>query len=367
MKICTVLGARPNFIKAGVVSEALRLASPDVEEILIHTGQHYDYEMSRLQFEQLGLATPKYNLEVGSGSHGVQTARMLERVEEVLIAEKPDKVIVYGDTNSTLAGALAAAKLHIPIAHVEAGLRSFNRKMPEEVNRVLVDHISDHLYAPSEIAMGHLAKEGLSGEKAIFSGDVMLDVSLKFREKILKHPHLIQKLDLEAGNYYLASVHRAENTDDPAKLGRIFEALAQVATSGNVKRQVVMPLHPRTRALVEGREEFLGWQERILLLPAVGYFEMLELEANSAAIITDSGGVQKEAFFLSKPCAILRDETEWTELLDLGWATLIDVSGSVANIVASMGDAFKRSGRAAAPFGNGHAAAIIAKDVLKRT
>lgn len=315
----TVVGARPQFVKAAMVSRALAAAG-QVEDRLLHTGQHYDPAMSDLLFAELGLPDPAWNLDVGSGAHGAQTARMLEGIEAVLRAEAPDVVIVHGDTNSTLAGALAAAKLGIPVAHVEAGLRSFNRAMPEEINRILTDHAADVLFAPTPVAMAHLAREGIPGDRCHLVGDVMYDAVLAFGERALATSPALAAAGLSRGGYILATVHRAENTGSLAQLETILDALA-AAGSGGVP--VVLPMHPRTRALLDAAPGGGGTRGGLLLMPPVGYFDMLALEAGARLIVTDSGGVQKEAFFHRVPCLTLRGETEWTELLEIGWNRLV--------------------------------------------
>jgi UDP-GlcNAc3NAcA epimerase len=316
MKIVTVVGARPQFIKAAPVSEAFRVR--EMTEVLVHTGQHYDYNMSDVFFEELGMPKPAYNLGVGSGRHGSQTGHMLQGIEEVLIKERPDVLLVFGDTNSTLAGALAASKLHIPVAHVEAGLRSFNRRMPEEVNRVLTDHLSDYLFPPTEVAVQHLATEGISGSKVCMVGDVMFDAALRFAQRA--DNRLINDAGLDSGGYVLVTIHRAENTDDPQRLRAIFSALTAVADIA----PVVLPLHPRTRHSLEVLLGKLPEHPGIHVVPPLGYLDMIAAERSAALIVTDSGGIQKEAFFFKVPCVTLRSETEWPELVSAGWNTLVD-------------------------------------------
>jgi len=323
MKIVTVIGARPQFIKAAIVSNYLR-ESDGVTEVLVHTGQHYDHAMSDVFFEELGLDRPRHSLDVSSASHGVQTARMLERLEPVLEAEKPDTVLVYGDTNSTLAGALTAAKLHIPVAHVEAGMRSFNRAMPEEINRVLTDHLAAQNLAPTQTAVENLAHEGIT-EGVNLVGDVMYDASVHFGAKAAESSRVLQDNDLSAAGYVLATLHRAENTDDPARLKAIVAALAQTAET----RPVVLPLHPRTAKQVAA----LGMADAlagITVIEPVGYLDMQALEHGAMLVVTDSGGVQKEAFFHGVPCVTVRTETEWVELVACGWNRLADPADSAA-------------------------------------
>ncbi len=309
MKIVTIIGARPQFIKAAPVSRAL--AARGIEEVLVHTGQHYDEAMSEVFFRDMRIPEPRHRLGIGGLSHGAMTGRMLEAIENVLQKEKPDRLMVYGDTNSTLAGALAAAKLHIEVAHVEAGLRSFNMAMPEEVNRRLTDHASGLLFAPTSVAVDNLRREGIAAG-VHRTGDVMYDAALQFTELARGRSKILGELGLEAGKYLLATVHRAENTDDPARLARIFEALESLAS----EIAVVVPLHPRTRKLLNDHGNRPG--SALRLIEPVGFLEMVVLEQNARAIATDSGGVQKEAYFYGVPCVTLRDETEWVELVEIG-------------------------------------------------
>jgi len=313
MKIVTVIGARPQFVKAAVVSRALAEAG-GIDEIIVHTGQHYDPNMSQIFFEELSIPDPQYHLGIGGGSHGAMTGRQIEAIETVLVDEKPDWVLVYGDTNSTLAGALAAAKLHIPVAHVEAGLRSFNRRMPEEINRILTDHIASLLLTPSATSNRNLVNEGIAADKIVNVGDVMFDATLFYKTRAKCPPQL--DADLAAsGEFLLATIHRAENTDDPERMRGILEGLTLA------DRLIVLPLHPRTRAKLETLG--LTLPEKLKIIDPVGYLEMLWLEERCAAIMTDSGGVQKEAYFHGKRCITMRDETEWVELVDLGVNELV--------------------------------------------
>jgi len=311
--ILTVIGARPQFIKAAVVSRALA-ESGEFREIILHTGQHYDEQMSEVFFGELELPRPHRNLEVGSLSQGAQTGRMLEGIEAALLETTPEWVLVYGDTNSTLAGALAAAKLHIPVAHVEAGLRSFNRRMPEEINRVLTDHAADLLFVPTEAGVENLRREGIPADRIRLVGDVMYDAALYYGSKVRKHHDPLRELELEAGGYILATVHRAENTDDPGRLKAVFSGLARVGKD----LPVVVPLHPRTRAALDRDGLLDRVKKRLRVIEPLGYLDMVELERNAKLIATDSGGVQKEAFFHRVPCVTLRGETEWVELVELG-------------------------------------------------
>lgn len=311
MKIITIIGARPQFVKAAVVSRAIKEynhSNPSLlfQEKIIHTGQHFDENMSSVFFDQMNIPKPHYNLEINSLSHGAMTGKMLEKIEEVLLEEKPDWVLVYGDTNSTIAGALAAKKLHIKVAHVEAGLRSFNMRMPEEINRILTDRISDILFCPTATAMENLDKEGYGNLdiSRVQCGDVMYDAALFYTDRSIKP----KSLDI-VGDFVLATIHRQENTDDQQKLSSIFEALGEIA----MQQKVVLPLHPRT---IKKLEEFqITPDKNIHILKPVGYFEMIWLLSNCTTVITDSGGLQKEAFFFKKPCITVREETEWIELV----------------------------------------------------
>lgn len=309
MKILTVIGARPQFIKASVVSAAIEKTAGLSEEI-IHTGQHFDANMSNIFFDQLGIPKPHYQLDINSGSHGSMTGRMLEAIEKICLESKPDRLMVYGDTNSTLAGALAAAKLHIPVAHIEAGLRSFNMRMPEEINRILTDQVSDILFCPTETAVKNLKNEGFDQKpiQVLNVGDVMQDSSIFFAERAVKGEALRA---VPESNFIVATLHRAENTDDPARLKAIVDALNHIHK--NIL-PVVLPLHPRTQKVVKS----LGLQLEMLVLEPVGYLEMIWLLKHCNAVVSDSGGVQKEAFFFKKPCITMRDQTEWVELIENG-------------------------------------------------
>lgn len=357
-KIVTVIGARPQFVKASVVSRALKTAG-DFEEIIVHTGQHYDSNMSDIFFAQLNVPEPRFNLGIGSCGQGAQTGRMLERIEGVLIEEEPQGVVVYGDTNSTLAGALAAVKLHIPVIHVEAGLRSFNRHMPEEINRIATDAVSTLLLAPTPTAVSHLKSEGVPDERIIWTGDVMYDAVLSAAEAVKANPPTVPGLDVP-DDYFLSTIHRAENTDDPERLSGIIDILARIAE----QVPVLLPLHPRTRSALQ-RTGLMSRAETLTLIDPVGYLEMIYLMQNARAILTDSGGLQKEAFFLRKPAFIFRDETEWVELVQTGWAQLI---GQIANLSAGKQadrilsvDGFRREECTA--FGSGAAGAAVAQAI----
>lgn len=353
-RLLTIIGARPQFVKAAAVSRALRDVATNLVEEIVHTGQHHDQNMSEVFFEELGIPAPAVNLGIRGGGHGEMTGRMLEALEKEMLARQPAMVLVYGDTNSTLAGALAAAKLHIPIAHVEAGLRSFNRRMPEEVNRVLTDHVSSLLFAPTKTAMENMAREGLSA-LAHHVGDVMYDAALFFSEVACKRSMLLNQLSLAPRSYALATVHRAENTDDPAKLAGIVGGLERIAG----RCRVILPLHPRTR----GRLLELGLTMKgVELLDPVSYLDMISLEQNARVILTDSGGIQKEAYFHSVPCVTLREETEWVETVAAGWNQL---AGADAERMFS---AFQSAaqGRPIDEYGGGSAARRIAMLLAER-
>ncbi len=323
MKIVTVVGARPQFIKAAAVSRVIRDDyAAKVEEVLVHTGQHYDDNMSKVFFEELDIPQPKYNLEISGGQHGAMTGRMLEAVENVLLQEKPDWLLIYGDTNSTLAGALAAAKLHIPVAHVEAGLRSFNMRMPEEVNRTLADRVSSLLFCPTQTAVNNLKAEGVS-QGVHNVGDVMYDVALFYRDRARQQSNVLQTLGLTPGSFALATCHRAENTDDPKRLGAILSALAEISD----QLPVVLPLHPRTRKQI-GDYGLVYMLAKLTITDPLPFLDMVALEQASRVILTDSGGVQKEAFFYGVPCITMRDETEWVETVELGWNHLTGADAS---------------------------------------
>lgn len=370
----TIVGARPQLIKAAALSRAL--GDRDIRELIVHTGQHYDHAMSQVFFEELGIKEPAYNLGIGSLAQGAQTGRMMEKIEEILLLDRPDVVLVYGDTNSTLAGALAAAKLRIPVAHVEAGLRSFNRAMPEEINRVMTDHLSDLLFCPTNTAVRNLRKEGFSTVAArgkltgqlrkasaaawqfplvINVGDVMYDSLLHNRNLSQGKSDLLDRLGLTKKGYYLATIHRAENTDNPLRLQAIFRAFSVISQ----KHPVVIPLHPRTRKLLG--DERHG--RRVLLIDPVAHLDMLMLTDNARVVLTDSGGLQKEAFCLNVPCVTIRDETEWVETLPSGMNVL--AGAEEASIVGSTTrqDTLPQKSVGDTPFGDGNAAARIA-DIL---
>jgi len=338
MKIITIVGARPQIIKSSAISRAIQNHfSDDLEEVIVHTGQHYDENMSKVFFDEMKIPTPNYNLNVGSGSHGEQTAKMLEGIEEILLSEKPDGVIIYGDTNSTVAGALAAIKIHIPLIHIEAGLRSFNKSMPEEVNRIASDHMSTLLFTPTKTGIENLEKEGFelsnSGTASADNphvyhcGDIMYDNSLHFSTVSADSSTIIHELELDGVPYILGTIHRDSNTDVPEKMEAIFNALLEIALDSDYK--VVLPLHPRTRKkletdLTEDTRRKIIESEHLVIIPPAGFLDIIALEKNSSLIITDSGGLQKEAFFFKKPCIILRPQTEWIEIVENGNAILAD-------------------------------------------
>ena len=360
IRIVTIVGARPQFIKAAAVSRVIRNEFADrIDEVLVHTGQHYDENMSKVFFEELDIPQPRYNLEISGGQHGAMTGRMLEAVEKVLLEEKPHWVLIYGDTNSTLAGALAAAKLHIPVAHVEAGLRSFNMRMPEEVNRIVADRLSTLLFCPTDTAVANLAKEGISaGVENV--GDVMFDVALFYRERARKHSTALASLGLADQGFALATCHRAENTDDPTRLGQIVVALAEISAT----LPVVLPIHPRTRKLLadSGLDKHLA---NVKVVEPVPFLDMVALEQAAKVILTDSGGVQKEAFFYGVPCITMRDETEWVETVEAGANFLVGANEAkiVDVFVAIQGNQCEFRGQPTL-YGDGHAAnAIVARIV----
>ncbi|WP_062567264.1 non-hydrolyzing UDP-N-acetylglucosamine 2-epimerase [Pseudoalteromonas arabiensis] len=353
MKIVTILGARPQFIKAGSVSREIAKYN-DVQEVIVHTGQHYDANMSDVFFEEMKIPKPNYFLGVGGKSHGAMTGQMIEKIEEILLKEKPDWLLVYGDTNSTLAGAIAASKLHIKIAHVEAGLRSFNMRMPEEVNRILTDKVSSILFCPTKVAVDNLNNEGIANTKAQvhLSGDVMQDGAIFYRN-LAEKPSCI-----ENDNYILCTIHRAENTDSTERLSAIVEALNEVAK----KQHLILPLHPRTKNKLESLDVKLA--ENIQVISPVGYLSMVWLIMNSQFIITDSGGLQKEAFFFEKRCITLRDETEWVELVDAGVNTLVgantdEIIRECNKCLSELDNTFDQS-----LYGAGRASEIIVKSLL---
>lgn len=358
IKIVTIVGARPQFIKAAAISRVIRNAYNDkIQEVIVHTGQHFDENMSKVFFTELDIPPPKYNLEISGGHHGMMTGRMLESIEKVLISEMPDWVLIYGDTNSTLAGALAAAKLHIPIAHVESGLRSFNMDMPEEINRILSDRVSTLLFCPTENAVKNLNAEGIV--KGVHNtGDVMYDIALFYRSQAQKST-IHHQLSLSDQCFALATCHRAENTDNAERLEEILSALAEITHD----LPVILPLHPRTHSLIKtyGFEHHLKSITTIAPLP---FLDMIALEKSAKIILTDSGGVQKEAFFYNVPCITMRDETEWTETVESGWNQLVGSSKSA--ILSATKTAINSSYiETSSPYGGGDAANLIVSQLIK--
>lgn len=355
MKIITILGARPQFIKAAAFSRIVA-DHPQIEEIIVHTGQHFDSNMSDRFFEELGLPDPTYNLGISNISHGAMTGRMLETIEKVLIKERPDVVLVYGDTNSTLAGALAACKIHIPIAHIEAGLRSFNMAMPEEKNRMVADILSDSLFCPTDLAVENLKNEGRT-KRVYQSGDVMFDIALHYGE-VAKQRVSLNHWELDSKGYVLATVHRAENTDHPERLGEIVKAISTI----NQQTPVVLPIHPRTRKILE-EQGLIKALNGVKVLEPLGYLDMVRLEMDAKAILTDSGGVQKEAFFHRVPCITLRDETEWKETVEAGWNTIVGANAEAA--LAALDAAEGISSQTTKPYGEGDAAERILHELYQ--
>lgn len=415
MKICTIIGARPQFIKAAAVSRAIAAhnrLTPDalvrqiengrsavrnvsrtipeakrsgtpLTEVIIHTGQHYDEAMSSIFFRELAMPKPKYNLNIGSGTHGQQTGKMLAGIEDVLLKEKPDWVLIYGDTNSTLAGALAAAKIHIPVAHIEAGLRSFNRRMPEEINRVVADHLSTVLFCPSQVSVDNLAAEGIPlplthnplpitynplpiTSNVLIVGDVMADALTFAVQTSSKTSNILQRLSLKPKQYLLATVHRAENTDDPQRLAGIMDALSEIAK----RETVVLPIHPRTKkmlgdnypSVLTPHSSHLTPHASLKFIDPVGYFDIIALEKSARMILTDSGGIQKEAYWLKVPCVTLRDETEWLETIQAGWNILTGANS--AKIIKAV-KTFKTPAKHPNLYGNGKTAEKIVKRLVK--
>lgn len=376
MKIVTVIGARPQIIKAAALSRAIREHfSKEVQEVIVHTGQHYDDNMSQVFFDELGIPAPNYNLGVGSASHGVQTAKMIEGIEEILLKEKPDFLVLYGDTNSTLAGAIAASKIHVPIVHIEAGLRSFNKSMPEEINRICCDHCSTLLFSPTATGFKNLINEGFNPDnKRKFTidnpgiyhcGDVMYDNSKYFANIADQKSQILDKEGFRGKDYVLCTIHRDNNTDQPERLNSIFKALLKISES----KMVVLPLHPRTSKLLNVNLEKslltkITNNPSIKILPPASFLDMIVLERHAQMVVTDSGGVQKEAFFFQKPCLILRTETEWKEIVECGAAVITDADEN--RIVESFNN-FTDNPPHNYPeiFGDGNAAMFICKEMLE--
>lgn len=378
IKIVTIIGARPQIIKAAALSRAIKNKfSSHITEIIVHTGQHYDTNMSEVFFEELQIPQPNYNLNVGSGSHGKQTANMLIGIEEVLITEKPNAIVLYGDTNSTLAGAIAASKIHIPVVHIEAGLRSYSKVMPEEVNRIMCDHISTLLFSPTKTGYKNLLNEGFKenntppytadNPKIYHCGDVMYDNSLYFSKISDEKTGIIQKLNLEKNNFILATIHRNNNTDEPLRLNALFKSLNDISIENNI--DVVLPLHPRTSKLLStnlSKEIYdaVKSNARLKIIDPASFLEMIALEKNCKLVMTDSGGVQKEAFYFEKPCVILRPETEWIELVECGTAIICDASetkikDAYLQLTAAKNLTFPKL------YGEGNAAEFICEEIVK--
>lgn len=379
IKIVTIIGARPQIIKAAALSRAIKNNfSSQITEIIVHTGQHYDDNMSQVFFDELEIPLPNYNLNVGSGNHGKQTATMISAIEDVLLIEKPNAIVLYGDTNSTLAGAMAASKIHIPVIHIEAGLRSFNKSMPEEINRIMCDHVSTLLFSPTKTGFNNLIQEGfLSQTKAPYSidnpkiyhcGDVMYDNSLFFSKISDVKTSIINDLKLKNNGFILATIHRNNNTDEPIRLNALFKSLNDISI--NYQLQIVLPLHPRTsnlldRNLSKDLAEAIRLNSNFKIISPVSFLEMLALEKNCCLVMTDSGGVQKEAFYFEKPCVILRPETEWIELLENGAALIADadenkIKFSFEQLIAKKDLSFPKL------YGDGNAAVFICSEIISQ-
>lgn len=379
IKIVTIIGARPQIIKAAALSRAIKNNfSSQITEIIVHTGQHYDDNMSQVFFDELEIPLPNYNLNVGSGNHGKQTATMISAIEDVLLNEKPNAIVLYGDTNSTLAGAMAASKIHIPVIHIEAGLRSFNKSMPEEINRIMCDHVSTLLFSPTKTGFDNLIQEGfLSQTKAPYSidnpkiyhcGDVMYDNSLFFSKISDVKTSIINDLKLKNNGFILATIHRNNNTDEPIRLNALFKSLNDISINNQL--QIVLPLHPRTsnlldRNLSKDLVEAIRLNSNFKIISPVSFLEMLALEKNCCLVMTDSGGVQKEAFYFEKPCVILRPETEWIELLENGSALIADadenkIKFSFEQLIAKKDLSFPKL------YGDGKAAEFICSEIINQ-
>ena len=379
IKIVTIIGARPQIIKAAALSRAIKNNfSSQITEIIVHTGQHYDDNMSQVFFDELEIPLPNYNLNVGSGNHGKQTATMISAIEDVLLIEKPNAIVLYGDTNSTLAGAMAASKIHIPVIHIEAGLRSFNKSMPEEINRIMCDHVSTLLFSPTKTGFNNLIQEGfLSQNNAPYSidnpkiyhcGDVMYDNSLFFSKISDVKTSIINDLKLKNNGFILATIHRNNNTDEPIRLNALFKSLNDISI--NHQLQIVLPLHPRTsnlldRNLSKDLVEAIRLNSNFKIISPVSFLEMLALEKNCCLVMTDSGGVQKEAFYFEKPCVILRPETEWIELLENGAALIADadenkIKFSFEQLIAKKDLSFPKL------YGDGNAAVFICSEIISQ-
>ena len=378
IRLLTIIGARPQIIKAAAISRAIKNRfQKEIQEVIVHTGQHYDENMSQVFFDELEIPHPDYNLNTGSGSHGKQTASMITGIEEILVKEKPNAIVLYGDTNSTLAGAIAASKIQVPVIHIEAGLRSFNKSMPEEINRVMCDHVSTLLFSPTRAGYDNLLKEGFKegnqppynfdNPKIYHCGDVMYDNSLYFSVVAEEKTTVLKDNNLQPGKFILATIHRNNNTDEPVRLNALFSALNTISTENKIK--VVLPLHPRTAKLLPVNLSAdlyttIKTNELIRIIPPVSFLEIIALEKNAAMVITDSGGVQKEAFFFKKPCIILRSETEWIELVNCGSAKITDADETKIKEAYS---SFIGSKELQFPslFGDGKAAEFICEEILK--
>jgi len=359
MKMLTVVGARPQFIKAAAISRVIRdQYANTIEEVIVHTGQHHDENMSQIFFDELDIPKPKFNLEISGGSHGAMTGKMLEGIERVLLQERPDCLLIYGDTNSTLAGAIGAAKLHIPVAHVEAGLRSFNMRMPEEINRILADRVSTLLFCPTNTAVENLTNEGI--KNGVYQvGDVMYDVALFYRDRAQQNSRILSSLRLTSKNFALATCHRAENTDDPQRLASILGAFSDIAKD----MPVVFPLHPRTKKIIS-ENHLNSLLDSIITTEPLPFLDMVALEQGAKMILTDSGGVQKEAFFYNTPCITLRDETEWVETVSLGMNQLVGANTkaiiqAVEKVKIDINQIVKHH-----PYGDGDASQAICQHLL---
>jgi len=378
IKLLTIIGARPQIIKAAALNRAIKNKfEKEICEVIVHTGQHYDENMSQVFFDELGIPAPNYNLNVGSGSHGKQTAIMITGIEEILLKEKPNCIVLYGDTNSTLAGAIAASKIQVPVIHIEAGLRSFNKAMPEEINRILCDHVSTLLFSPTKSGYDNLLREGFKennqapytfdNPKIYHCGDVMYDNSLYFSTIAEQKTSVLKDNNLQPNKFILATIHRNNNTDEPLRLNALFSALNKIATENKLK--IILPLHPRTAKLLSqnlSKELYntIQTNEYIQIIPPVSFLEMIALEKNAIMVMTDSGGVQKEAFFFQKPCIILRSETEWVELVNCGSAKIVDADETK---IIDAYTYFSTAKNLNFPdlFGNGKAAEFICEEILK--
>lgn len=377
-RIITIIGARPQIIKSSALSRAIRNSFSDkIEEIIVHTGQHYDENMSSVFFDEMEIPKPNYNLNVGSGSHGAQTAKMIEGLEKIYLEEKPDAVVIYGDTNSTIAGAIAAAKIHIPIVHIEAGLRSFNKLMPEEINRISADHMSTLLFSPTKTGISNLEKEGFSLEisskasidkpHVYLCGDIMYDNSLYFSSISKEKSTILDNLGLEGSDFILCTIHRDTNTDNSENLNSVFKALFEIQEKSGLK--IILPIHPRTKAkmndlLEPGLKEKIDSNSNFQIIPPAGFLDIIALEKNARMIITDSGGLQKEAFFFEKPCLILREQTEWVEIVENGNAIL--AGSDYHKIISAFDELINRNDFTFPQFyGDGQAAYFICSKIVE--